>query len=1118
MGGMVADAASLQAQSAQTAPGRIGAIDESSLTVLRGNRHPLATAANDRGEVASDLPMERMLLVLRPQPAAESALRQFLVRQQDKSSPDFHAWLSPEQFADRFGLAKSDIEKLKGWLEFHGFRVGRIARGGVTIEFSGTAGEIKEAFHTAIHAYAANGAMHYANASDPQIPTALVSAVAGVATLHNFQKRSPIRVLGTAARIADTSLWQPDFTYDGAAGPVHYLAPGDFAKIYNTAPLYESGTDGTGQSIAIVGRSNIFLSDVQIFRIAFGLPANDPQIILDGPDPGDLFGSDEGEADLDVEWSGAIAPNATIDLVVSASTNTTDGADLSAEYIVDNDLAAVMSTSFGECESMLGQAENAFYNNLWEQAAAEGITTVVASGDSGAAGCDDPYVGPATQGPAVSGLASTPFNIAVGGTEFNENGNDGAYWSPTNAANQSSVLGYIPEEVWNESCSDVDTCGSITLFAGGGGASSLYAKPSWQAGPGVPSDGKRDLPDVSLAAAAMHDGFLLCQDGSCLTNGQSQLYNAEVVGGTSVAAPSFAAIMALVVQNAKSRQGQANVILYPLAAAENDANCNASTPPQAGCIFNDITQGNNTVPGQSGASAGPGYDLATGLGSVNAANLVAKWNDIAMRASNTTLSLSPTTIAHGQPVSASVRVAPGSGAGTPTGPVALLTGGPQNLSLGSLTGGSISSSISTLPGGSYSAQAIYGGDGTFASSTSAGVALTVNPEPSVLSFTASGSAITYSSLLNLNASVAGASGQGTATGMVTFSDTFNGSTATLMAVPLNSQGNLSIYNTSLVIGTHTLSASYSGDPSFKSSSTGPATVTISQGPTATELFVPTGAEPNSSVTLEALVFANQGIAEPTGTVQFLDGGKALGSPATVTGEVATLTTTQLVNGANSITATYSGDSNFAGSSALAVNVFVGNPSFQIAVNPGNVTVSSSTPGTATLLVTPGQGLGFAGPVTFSCSGLPSGSSCAFQPATLNLDGFSTFSDALTISTTATSASAVRRAGTWKPGRLLAGSLGVSFACSLLLIWPGRTWPRRRRLRRWWSLAVLLGVLGMGVGCGGGNPSTPSSGTTSSPSSPTTAPYIVVVTAAGTSPSGSGEAAVSQTVSLSVTIQ
>ena len=723
------------------------------LVTLKGNRHPLATVANDRGEVSADLAMNRMLLILRP--SDEPGLRRLIAEQQDRSAPGFHRWLSPEEFAARFGAAQDDRETVTRWLQGRGFHVNRVSRGGLAIEFSGTAGQIKEAFHTAIHSYLVAGARHYANAADPQIPASLAHVVAGVSTLHNFEKPSPIRVLGTATRVANSSLWQPQFTFQGPASTFHYVAPGDFSKIYNTAPLYKSGTDGTGESIAIVGRSNILLSDMQIFRLAFGLPANDPQIIVDGPDPGDFIGSsDETEADLDVEWSGAIAPKATIKYVVSASTNATDGVDLSAEYIVDNDLAPVMTTSFGQCESLLGQAENTFYNNLWAQAAAEGITAIVSTGDSGAAGCDSPYYGPAAGGAAVSGLASTPFNVAVGGTEFNENGADSSYWSATNGTDQSSVLGYIPEEVWNESCSDATQCLSITLFASAGGASSLYAKPAWQVAPGVPSDGKRDVPDVSLAAAAQHDGYLLCQAGTCLTGSKGELVAAEVVGGTSAAAPTFAAIMALVVQSTQSRQGQADFVLYPLAAAQNAGSCNASASPQSGCIFNDITQGNNSVPGQAGASAATGYDLATGLGSVNAANLVAKWATIGTRSTTTTLALSPATIMHGQAVTAAVNVS--SSSGTPTGEVALLTGGMGDLLLGSLTSGSLDASTGLLPGGSYMVSASYAGDGTFAPSTSSGVALTVSPEPSTLTLLFSASTLTYSQELDLRATVAAA--------------------------------------------------------------------------------------------------------------------------------------------------------------------------------------------------------------------------------------------------------------------------------------------------------------------------------------------------------------------------
>ncbi len=1072
----------------------IGPIDGSSRVTLKANTHPLASKANDQGEVSPNLPMERMLLVLRP--AAEPALRQLIADQQDKTSPKFHAWLSPEEFAAQFGPPKSDLRSVAGWLGSQGFHVNRIARGGLSIEFSGTAGQVKQAFHTAIHRYLADGAQHIANASDPQIPTALARAVAGILTLHDFQKQPAIRVLGKATRIANTSQWQPEFTYQGAAGAGHYLAPGDFSKIYNTAPLIHSGVDGSGQSIAIVGRSNIFLSDVQIFRLAFGLPANDPQIILDGPDPGDLFGSEEAEADLDVQWSGAVAPNATIKFVVSASTDSSDGVDLSAEYIVDNDIAPVMSTSFGACEAVLGQAENAFYNNLWEQAAAEGITVVVASGDSGAAGCDDPYAGPAINGAAISGLASTPFNVAVGGTEFNENGNDSLYWSATNGSDQSSVIGYIPEEVWNESCTDASQCTSVTLFASGGGASSIYAKPSWQAGPGVPNDGKRDLPDVSLAAAALHDGYLLCQEGSCLTDAQGQLFNAEVIGGTSASTPTFAGILALVAQSAKSRLGMANFVLYPLAASQNDAGCNASGTPKSSCVFNDVTQGNNSVPGQTGAAAGLGYDLATGLGSINAANLAANWASVALRSTTTTLTLSPTSITHGQNVAASVTVIPTAGAGTPTGDVALVTGGPGDLNLGSLTGGQIASAVSSLRGGTYTATAFYGGDGIFAASTSSGVSVTVHPEPSTLTFSASSTNLTYSAFLNLQASVAGASKQGTATGMVTFSDNFNGKSASLMTVPLNSQGNLAVVDTTLALGTHQLTATYSGDPSFIASSSGPVSITVTKGPTTTLLLTPSGAPPNTAAVVQAFVFPSLGAAYPTGTVQFFDGTTALGSPVTINSELATINA-QLPNGANSITAVYSGDSNFDSSTSSAATVFVGNPDFQIAVNPGNVTVSASTAGTAKILISPGPGLGFVGTVSFACSGQPSGTSCGFQPATFNLDGFTPQTTSLTI-TKASGASASSR-GNW-----LAGSAGgLGFACVFFI------GLRRRRLR-FGNVLILAILLGVAAGCGGGGPA--SGGTTTT--NPATTSYVLVVTATG----GSGTNNLSHSVSLSVTAQ
>jgi len=1100
----------LRAQTIPPPASRIGAIDESSLVVLRGNRPPLAVPANDQGEASATLPMNRMLLVLRRDATAESSLQQLLAAQQDKSSSSFHQWLSPAQFGQSYGTSPGDLQKLTAWLASHGFRVTRISPGGMAIEFSGTAAQVKEAFHTPIHSYLVNGEKHYANAFDPQIPAALTPVVAGVASLHNFPKQSALRVLGTAHRVAGTSLWQPDFTFSGPAGTQHFLAPGDFAKIYNTAALYQAGINGSGQSLAIVARNNINLSDVQIFRIAFGLPPNDPQIILDGPDPGNLGGPEETEADLDLEWSGAIAPNATIKFVVSASTNSTDGVDLSALYIVDNNLAPVMSASFSECESSLGQTESAFFNNLWEQAAAQGITVVVSSGDSGPAGCDSAnQTTPATGGLAVSGLASTPFNVAVGGTQFDENGADSTYWSTTNNPDQSSVLSYIPEVVWNESCGDPNQCGTFSLFASSGGASSLYSKPSWQVGTGVPNDGKRDLPDVSLDAAGGHDAYLLCQDGICTTNSSGQLVNAELVGGTSAAAPSFAAILTLIVQKTNSRQGQANFVLYPLAAGESLANCNSNAPPQSQCIFNDVTQGNNSVPGQTGATATTGYDLGTGWGSVNAANLASSWQN--QTGTSTTLQLSAASVTHGQPVTATAAVTPNAGNGTPTGDVALLAANTQAVNLGTLTSGSISSSVNSLPGGTYSVTASYGGDPTFASSLSNAVPITITPEPSSTTFTAflaaqpgTGSAnvnSTYGAFLDLQVNVVGASQHGTPTGTLTFSDTFNNSTSTLLTSSLNSQGTATVSETQLALGSHTLNVSYSGDPSFNSSTAGPVTINISKGPTQVFLITPVGALPATSVEIEAIVFPN-GAIDPTGTVQFFDGKNALGSPIQLKNLVANLFTTQLTNGTNVITASYSGDPNFLASTSGAANIVVGNPDFQIGVNPGNVIISGgANSGSTNVQLTPGAGIAFTGTVNLTCSGLPTGSTCTFQNAAPVLNGFTPVT--IPVSITRPSLQAASNAAfTDRAHRSALPLAGVGFACVALLIWP--------RKKRPWQLAILLllaGCLGASSGCSHlPNSSTGGANSTTS--------FVATITASG----GTGAQAVTHSVTVQVTVQ
>lgn len=675
-------------------PARItAAIDNSNRLVLRGNTHPLARAAYDRGNMPDNLPMQRMLLVLKRSPEQEAALDTLLASQQDASSPNFHKWLTPEEFGSQFGPADADIEAISRWLTSQGFQVSSVSKGRTVIEFSGDAGVVRNAFHTEIHRFDVNGNENWANASDPQIPAALGPVVAGVSSFNNFPLKPLHHIAGLFSRSNTTGRVLPVtplFSFPGCGPTCYAVGPTDFATIYNVSPLWNAGIDGTGQTIAIANDSNINIQDVRNFRALFGLPANDPKVILNGSDPGPT--GDEIEADLDVEWSGAIAKKATIDLVVSAN-GTTAGPFLSSQYIVDNNLAPVMSVSFGLCELFLGSAQNQQIYQLWQQAAAQGITVMVASGDQGSAGCDtvppdvpssvDPEDAAfAVNGLAVSGVASTPFNVAVGGTDFNDFGTESLYWNSTsNSTTQASAKSYIPESTWNDSCSNTlldsvgfkgtpeANCNNVTaqnqgylVIGGGGGGRSAcvsltasstcgggYPKPSWQLGAGL-NDGARDLPDVSLFSGngLLGSFYIVC--GPLQATPQTSTtcdLNAPYtdfigLGGTSASSPAFAAIMAMVNQKAGARQGNVNPILYSMAV-QPGASCASGASPSSSCIFYDVASGTIAMPclkasancsisssGDTygllpGYAAATGYDMATGLGSVNAANLVNNW-------------------------------------------------------------------------------------------------------------------------------------------------------------------------------------------------------------------------------------------------------------------------------------------------------------------------------------------------------------------------------------------------------------------------------------------------------------------------------------------------------------
>ncbi len=565
-------------------------IDESLPVTLAGNVHPLARPEFDQGAVVPETPLNRMLLALAPSAAQQAQLDALVAAQHDPASPLYHRWLTPAEYAARFGASPRNLALVTAWLTQHGFTIEEVPAGGSLIVFSGTAGQVFDAFHTEIHRYRINGDNHIANSQDPQIPFALAGVISGIVSLNDFHSVSEIAARRPLAATASHPLY--------TAGSTHYLFPADFATIYDLNPLYTAGTTGAGTLIAVIGRSNINLSDVAAFRSASALAVNPPTVILSGSDPG-LVPSDQVESTLDVEWAGAVAPAAAVKLVAAASTATTDGIDLAAEYAVNHGLAPVLSLSYGNCEHAMGAAELAFYNSLWQQAASQGISVFVASGDSGAAGCSAASAASGS-GVAVNGMCSSPYSTCVGGTEFDEGSNPAQYWSASNGAGSGSARGYIPEEVWNESAAN----GGSGLWASGGGISAVYTQPGWQAeaGGAAVANGMRAVPDVALPAAD-HDGYIAYENGAY-----------QVISGTSAAAPSFAALMALVIENqGGAGQGNANAGLYPLL--------NAAANP-----FHATPSGSNSVPGVAGYTAGgAAYNPATGLGSVDGSLLVSNW-------------------------------------------------------------------------------------------------------------------------------------------------------------------------------------------------------------------------------------------------------------------------------------------------------------------------------------------------------------------------------------------------------------------------------------------------------------------------------------------------------------
>jgi uncharacterized membrane protein len=1035
------------------------AVDDAKTVTLKGNVHPLARAEFDQGAVSDAMPATRMLLLLQRSPAQEASLRQLLDQQQDKSSPNYHAWLTPQQFATQFGPADADIQAITGWLQSHGFQNVRVGAGRTTIEFSGNAGQVRSAFHTDIHQFFVNGVQHVANVSDPQIPAALTPVIAGVSGLHNFRPKSLMHratnFQSTQAKVIRT---KPSVTFTGC-GPsgnqeCYGVAPADFATIYNVP----STLTGAGVNIAIVQDSNINLTDIQQFRSLFGLSNNftASNIIFNGPDPGiqgpDSATFDEGEAVLDVEWSGAVAQGANIQLVLSEDSQTLGaaGIDLSAVYIIDNNIAPIMSESFGACEAALGANGVQFYNDLWEQASTEGITVLISAGDSGSDTCDDGSgLDFSTSGLGISGIASTPFNVAMGGTDFQNGASPSVFWSTTGTATESAIS-YIPEETWNSSCAATAASGSlatctaaiinadsvnelgIDLTAGSGGQSAFNAKPAWQTGIVPSADTGRDIPDVSLFSAVNtgnNDFYITCEQDAPSQNGDAcslvggQKPEISPVGGTSAAAPAFAGIMALIIQQqGGARQGNANFVLYQLF--KNDATnaalvcpSNAANVATSTCIFYDVITGNNSVAcegsttncsntstaaNQFGVLVDPsnknnpaflavaGYDKATGLGSVNVANLAKAWGSATFHSTMTAITTSPTgTIAHGATVSFTVNVS--SSSGTPTGNVSLIASPPGSAptaigvfdntttSTFALSGGVANITTNLLPGyvvggtaTPYPVVAQYAGDGMFAQGTSTPVNVTVGQEASATAIslligTTPATTVVYGSPYITRVDVVGTGTNSDSkecsttaipcpTGSISLADNgnnlndfFNTQTGTFSntATLPNDLGFLEDQLVQLPGGTNNLVAKYSGDSSYTASTSPALVITVTPATTAASVVASaTSTTTVTPVTLTASIATQSSGAGPTGTVTFSANGTSIGTASVVPTAAAGLNTAAPVAAFG--TATLPHTFSTTGTFAISVSYATGDLNYSNSSSSGagnfSLTVTQGTTG------------------------------------------------------------------------------------------------------------------------------------------------------------------------------
>jgi subtilase family serine protease len=928
-------------------------VENSRRTSIVSSRSPMALAANDMGAVSSNMPLHGIAIAFSRTPAQQSALDQLAAAQQNPAAPEYHHWLTPSQYGSRFGVADADIAVVKAWLEQQGFAVDSVSSGRNRINFSGTAGQVQTAFGASLHNYKSSGetTSHFAPSADLSIPSALAGVVQGIGNLSDYRPHSQ-------AVIQPASL-QPQYSW---GTQVVWLTPPDVATIYDVNPAYNSGYNGSGQTIAIVGQSAVDPQDLANFQTAIGVPINpQPLFLIPGTGPSTFVSGDETESDLDLEYASAMAPGATVAFYYVGPNG--GGVFGSLEYVIDNDLAQIISISYAGCEPVLGSG---YMDAELEQAAIQGQTVIAAAGDHGATACEEYMSSPVTQKqtPAVEYPASSPWVVGIGGTQFSaasvqKNPINLTYWAPSQDGGLvDSALSYMPEEIWDDY--------GWGLTSAGGGVSIFEPRPLWQKGvPGITDGDWRLVPDISLNSSDIGPGYLMCSGdtgfsriaGSCADGFRNAAgYAFNVIGGTSVATPIFAGLVALLneAKGYTSGQGLINPTLYTLAA----------NPTTYASAFHDITVGGNNCtdlnvcgvgPQNTEYMAGVGYDQASGLGSIDFANLLAAWpapSTDSPTVTTTSLSASSSNSAFGSTVTLTATVANGG-----IGNVTFFNG---EVTLGSSVvdgNGMATLSLSSLPVGANSITAAYVGAAQYAPSSSTPITVTVVPTITTTTLYASLSSVSFGSIETLWVQVL-ANSTSVLSGPVTFLS--NGTSVGSATV---ASGMASIVVSTLPGGIDTLTASYAGTANLAASTSSPVTVTVIPANVSVTLMTSsTSPTYGSNVALTATLMGN-GNPLPGGVVTFISNGSPIGS-GTVSNGVATISLSTLPSGLNSVSASFGGTSNF--SSAVSSPVLV---TVAPATTTTVLTASSTNPGfgssvTLTVSVSAGGSPATGGVVSF----------------------------------------------------------------------------------------------------------------------------------------------------------